>query len=86
MANIKKKNMARPIIPPRLVTEDKSVVMSILMAGMVLRSFRGLKSLTDLRAFMLEFPLYPLTISGRRSLAIDASTTKKSSQFHWSVR
>ena len=60
--------------------------MRIRIEGMVLSSLRGLNNLTDLKALMAEPPLLPFKKSGRTSLIKEAITTKKSSQFHWSLK
>ena len=52
MAKIRNTNMATPMIPPRLPTEERRVEMRILMEGIPRRSLRGLMSLTDLRVFI----------------------------------
>jgi hypothetical protein len=85
MAKIRKKKIANPIIPPRLYTDDKSVEIRILIDGMVLKSFRGLSSLTVLMTLIPEPPLELPMINGSKSLAIVQSTTKKSNQFHVSL-
>lgn len=81
-----KKNMAKPMIPPRLLIDDSTVEMRILIAGIVLRSFSGLRNLTDLRALREDAPVLPSIKMAKRSLKREARTTKKSSQFQLSLK
>ena len=52
---------------------------------MVLKSFKGLSSLTVLMTLIPEPPLELPIINGSKSLAMVHSTTKKSNQFHVSL-
>lgn len=73
-----KKNRARAMIPPKLITEASSVPTSTLMLGMVVRLLSGRNSLNVRRALM-----FFMLGSCYRKLA---TTTVKSSQFHASLK
>ena len=78
MAKIIKKNIVRPMIPANCVTEAMRVPISILILGKVVKDLRGLISL------MVLSPLIPF-MEGI-SVIREVTTTRKSIQFHVSVR
>ena len=86
IANIVKKNIASPIIPPKLSTDSNSVLSSNFIEGIAVNSLRGLSSLNALSAES-PFPAPPPILSIEMiSVAAELPTTKKSSQFHPSER
>lgn len=78
MAKIKKKNIARPMIPPSCETDESSVPIRSFIEGIVVRLLRGLNNLKVLNPDIF----YMDGISPSK----EVTTTIKSSQFHESLK
>jgi len=78
MAKIMKKKIAKPKIPYRFAREESNVPINSFIEGMVYKLRRGRNNLNVRKPEILY-------IEGN-SVRKDVTTTRKSSQFHGSLR